>query len=857
MVVSAVSEDNLKVEAAGSSSELAVAGMTCANCARKVSEAIRGVAGVAGVTTRVEEARATVRWTGAADVAGVIAAVKKAGYEAKPLAQASAGTVAHEGGKSEWSPLAGWRFNVVAGLLCTVPLIAGEWIFRLMGSPWFNWLSFALASMVQIGCGARFYAGAWRQLKAGHSNMDTLVALGSTTAFGYSVWALLSGMGGHLYFMESAAIITLISVGHWVEARTGEKAESSLRALMHLAPATARRVAVDGVETETPVAALLAGDMVRLRPGDHVPVDGVVREGESAVDESMLTGESSPVDKKAGATLYAGTMNLNGAMVMRVTETGEATALAQIIAAVERAQSSRAEIQRLGDRVSSVFVPVVVLVAVATGLWWGLCFDQAHRLSMALAAHLWPAMMTDGALAAAFIHAAAVLIIACPCAMGLATPAAIMAGTNAAARRGILVRDGVAFERAGRITAMVFDKTGTLTMGRPEVVEVLELKIQNSKFKTEEVAEGDVRREAAGGIQNGDNGAGRQEAGDRMEGTTSPQPFPPRKRGGERVLEPVPGGLRPAGVGPGLSATTDLIRGGWKAATSEGANVRQIAAALARRSGHPISQAVAKLAEGDPGLTKWEELRGLGVQARIGTAVVRLGSVRWLRECGVDLRRGAEFEAKWSAEGATVLGVASDGALLGMLALRDTLKPGAAGVVKQLRGQGLEIYLVTGDNALTSKAIARQVGIAEANVFAETRPERKAGIIGELRGRGARVAFVGDGINDAPALEAADLGIAVSRASDVARAAADVILLKSEIEAVPEALGLARVALRTIKQNLFWAFFYNVAGIPLAALGLMSPVLCALAMGLSDLVVIGNALRLLRWRPPMPSETTK
>jgi len=457
---------------------------------------------------------------------------------------------------------------------------------------------------------------------------------------------------------------------------------------------------------------------------------------------------------------------VNGQVDLRVTATGEGTALAHIIAVVERAQSSRAEIQRLGDRVSNVFVPVVVTIALAAGLWWGFNWSGANQAHEWLGHFLWHAMVPQTALAAAFIITAAVLIIACPCAMGLATPVAIMAGTNGAARRGILVRDGIALERAGQITAIVFDKTGTLTQGKPTV--------------------------AASQVFSGDAGT------------------------------------------------------------------LKLAASLARNSNHPLSQTVARLQADDVSWSGWEEIRGSGVQARqrssnataaadsAGSSVLRLGSLRWLESVGVDLKPGAAFASEWTAKGATVLGFSIGNQLAAVLAVQDMLKTGSAEVVRTLQADGLKVYVMTGDNMATARAIAKQAGVPEVNVFAEVRPEAKAQLLGELQKRGERVAFVGDGINDAPALEAADLGIAVSKASDVAREAADMILLKSEIEAVPEALDLARATLRTIKQNLFWAFFYNAAGIPLAALGFMSPILCAAAMGFSDLIVIGNALRLLR-----------
>lgn len=742
--------------------ELAVNGMTCSNCARHVTEAIQGVPGVAGASVELEQGRATVRWKGSPDVPAVLAAVKAAGYEPNVL-EGEAGTETAR----KWSPLAGWQFNVVVGLACTLPLIIAEWGFGWGMQPWFRWVAFLLALPVQIFCGARFYVGAWRQLKVGSSNMDTLVSLGSTTAFLYSVWALFTGSHGHLYFMESAAIITLISLGHWFEARTSARAESSLQALLHLAPQMARRRNSDNSATLVPVKELQLEETIILKPGDQVPTDGEVVFGDSTIDESMLTGESIPVEKEIGAKVFAGTANLNGSLFVRVTATGEGTALAHIIAAVQRAQNSRAGIQRLGDRVSSVFVPLVVLAALGTGLLWGMAPESARHWSALLTQYLWAPSVPESNLTAAVICAAGVLIIACPCAMGLATPIAIMAGTNAAARRGILIRDGIALERAGKITAVVFDKTGTITQGKPVVVS-------EEKYGS--------------------------------------------------------GGRRPI------------------------VHEMKLAAALARRSNHPISQSVAKLYNDDYPFQEWVEIRGSGVQAKLrmdnfqsAPVLVRLGSLRWLRASGVDLTRGKNFEQQWSEQGATLLGISIDQSLMGIVAVQDTLKEGAQEVIGKLHRRGFKTYLLTGDNPLTAQAIAREVGIPSGHVFAEVLPEDKAGFIQVLQKKGERVAFIGDGINDAPALEAADIGIAVSRASDVAREAADIILLKSEIHAVPEALGLARATLKTIKQNLFWAFFYNIIGIPLAALGFLSPVLCALAMGLSDMVVIGNALRLLRW----------
>jgi Cu+-exporting ATPase len=746
-------------ENAATKTDLVVSGMTCHNCARHVTEAIQSVPGVRGVLVTLEAGRAAVTWgaEASADVAAVLAAIQRAGFEAKAVEPAAQKTAARRH--------SGWQINLWIGVLSTVPLMAGEWILGLGLTPWFRWFSFFLAGTVQVLAGAQFYRGAWRQLKVGNSNMDTLVALGSTTAFGYSAWALLSGKGGHLYFMEAAAIITLISVGHWIEARVSARASSALQALLNLAPQTARRQQPDGSEKEVAVAELEAGDLVLLKPGDRVPTDGCVSEGNSAVDESMLTGESLPSDKSAGNQVYAGTVNLNGRLVMRVTGTGESTALAHIIAAVQRAQNSRANIQRLGDRVSSAFVPVVVGIALVAALWWGWSPESAAQVHQTLAGFLWAAHLPLGDVAVPFVIAAAVLIIACPCAMGLATPAAIMAGSNAAARRGILIRDGVALEKAGQVTAVIFDKTGTLTSG--------------------ELA---------------------------MTGPWTPDD------------------------------TKQAIR-----------YAQELAGDLSRPSNHPVSKVLAPLSDGKLQLRNWKEISGSGVQAELVSetgqlVTMRLGSLSWLSSCSILLPTGEQVTERWKTEGATLVGLAKGNSLIAVFALRDFPKPNAFKVVSQMQRHGLKTYLLTGDNAQTAAAIANQVGIAQEHVFAEVRPEQKADFVKRLQQKGERVAFVGDGINDAPALEQADLGIAVARASDIAREAADIILLRSEIDAVPEALGLARATLRTIKQNLFWAFFYNAIGVPLAALGFMSPILCAVAMGVSDLVVIGNALRLRHWR---------
>jgi len=815
--------------------ELRVTGMTCNNCARRVTDAAQAVPGVRSVSVSVQTACASVHWQAgsARDVGAVLAAISQAGFDAREFTPETAAARQSR-----------WQWNLIVGLGITGILMAGDWIPEMAATAWFPWLAFALAGIVQTYCGAQFYSGAWRQLKSGHSNMDTLVALGSTTAFSYSAWALLTGAGGHDYFKEAAAIISLISFGHWLEARVSEKATSALKALLNLAPPTARKLALAAgsapgktapalatgklpalglgpppgsprfptthaarghesvnlktlgftpspipspqapIEMEVAVADLNLNDRVVLRPGDRVPVDGVVLEGESAVDEAMLTGEASPRDKRAGSELFAGTVNLNGRLVLRVSATGEATALAQIIAAVRRAQTSRADIQRLGDRISNVFVPVIVLIALAAGLWWGLRPAAALNAHEFLERFLWHVHAPGGA-AAGFIIAAAILIVACPCAMGLATPAAIMAAANAAARRGFLIRDGIALEKAGRITAVIFDKTGTLTEGKPTL--------------------------------------------------TATQPMP-------------------------IELPSEL----------NGLKIEDLAASLAAASSHPLSQALAKSSPVRHPIMDFREKSGCGISGWLSPGDsanrspqaplhrLQLGSLQWLREELVDCAPADFFSVEWMDRGATVIGLAINGRLAGVFALRDALRTTAAGVVERLgqprRGPGYKTYIVSGDSPRAVRALADELGIEfsrngeldPGRAFAEVRPEQKAELVKKLQSRGERVAFVGDGINDAPALTQADLGIAVTRASDIAREAADIILLNSGIEAVPAALELARQTLRIIKQNLFWAFFYNALGVPLAALGFINPIFCAAAMGCSDLIVIGNALRLLR-----------
>jgi len=690
--------------------------MSCQNCARHVREALLAVSGVVAVEIQVEAGEAQVRWSAEAEEPLLLKALKEAGYPGCVMALEPKKAIAAG---------AGWRLNVMIGLVGTLPLMIGEWGFQAQTQFWFGWFGLILILPVQCLVGARFYKGAWQQIKTGHSNMDTLVSLGSTAAFGYSVYGLLTGMH-HLYFMEAGAILTLISIGHYLEARIGEKAEVAVKGLLKLAPESAVRLKGDGSREIVAVQELVLGNRVWISPGDRIPTDGVVQKGSGVVDEGMLTGESMPVEKIQGALLYGGTVNQDGALEMEVTATGAATALARIIQRVEHAQTSRAGIERMADRVSSVFVPTVVLIAIGTLLGWG--FFGGH----------W---------SVGIMNAIGVLVVACPCAMGLATPAAIMAGTNAAARRGILIRDGIALEKCGNITDVLFDKTGTLTLGKPQVTQ-------------------------------------------------------------------------------------------WKVFDGEDDEFKSLVRTLAVQSNHPLSRALAGYFSEAPllSISDWSEVRGSGVMARYAIESVRLGSLKWVAS------------EKFSEVQGTVIGLARGTKLCGMITLVDSPKLHAKEVVTQIIRSGCRVHLVSGDSASTVHSIGNRVGIPLQNIHAGIAPGEKADIVKALQQQGGRVAFVGDGINDAPALAQADLGIAVMQASDVASESADILLLNSDIESIPEALGLSAATLRTIRQNLFWAFFYNSVAIPLAAAGWMSPVFCAASMALSDLFVIGNALRLLRWK---------
>jgi len=760
------------VQTPGQSVELVVDGMTCGNCVRKVTSALLSVHGVQSANADAESGRTVVYAEPGVKSDSLVEAVVKAGYGARLASPTAA------------EPTTPWRWALMLGLPTMLSLMVAEWGFGWGMQPVYHWVAFALALPVQILVGGAFYIGAWRQARVGESSMDTLVALGSSAAFGYSLWGLLTAAHGHLYFMEAVSILTLVGVGHWLEARLSRQAAGTLRSLLELAPTEAHLWTPQG-EKSAPIRSLVVGDHIVLKPGDRVPVDAVVTEGTAALDESMLTGEAMPVQKRPGDALYSGTLNQNGRMIARITATGESTSLAQIIAAVRRAQSSRAQIQRLADRISQVFVPIVVVLALLTGLGWAFAFPWLNTVHDQLVPWLWPTHPAEGPATAAWMGLTAVLIVACPCAMGLATPVALMAGLNAAARQGILIRDALALEKSGRITTILLDKTGTLTEGQPALV-----------------ASTDCRES---------------------------------------------------------DATPPLL---------------PLAFAMAKPSQHPLSRALAGALDMEASPTAqgrvrgtaplemitWVEHPGQGIEAATsdgGNSPWYLGSVSWMTDLGVDITPLTNFRTHEEARGATVLVLARDRKTVGGFSFLDSPKQGAADLIRALRADGLKVRMLTGDQASAAVEMGRRLGLEPEEIHAGVRPEGKAGVIRELQEAGGRVAFVGDGLNDGPALAQADLGIAVSKATDVAREAADIVLLRADLTAVPVALALARSTLRVIRQNLFWAFFYNAAAIPLAMLGFMSPIVCALTMGLSDVVVVGNALRLLRRRGPKNPEDSE
>ncbi len=753
-------------DALSAQTDLPVEGMTCASCVRRIERALKAEPGVKKASVNLATRRATIAYDASSTSPQALArAIVGAGYQVphipdaasrSPREAASARAAATE--QAEAKEHRALRREVLTAALLTAPLIVigmSHGAIPGLDGTFGRWLQLGLATPVVLGPGRRFFRLAWAALRHRSADMNTLVSLGTGAAFLYSTVAVVApglfphAEHGHMpevYFEAAGAIITFMLGGKLLEARARRRLTDAVRGLLSLQPKTARRVRGD-LEEDVPIDALTPGDLVLVRPGERVPTDGEVVRGASAVDESMLTGEAMPVDKSAGSPLFGGTLNQSGAVTFRVTRVGADTALARIVEAVEQAQGSRAPIARLADVVSGVFVPVVLGIALfAFGVWFGL-------------------NPTADGLATAIERFVAVLVIACPCALGLATPAAVAVGTGRGAELGILVKGGAALEAASRVTTVLLDKTGTLTLGRPELTDVLSVA-----------------------------GAGRSEA--------------------------------------------DLLR---------------LVAAAERESEHPVARAILEGARTwGLGVDQASDFRmeaGHGVEARADGHLVRVGTTAWLRRAGIDTA-ALEPEADRLAErGRTPSFVAIDGRLAGLIAVADRPTEDAKRAVEEIQNLGVRVAMVTGDRSGAARAVARELGIK--TVFAEVKPEEKAKIVLDQRSAGGPVAMVGDGINDAPALALADVGIAIGSGTDIAVAAADVALLRGGIAGLPRALCLARATLKTIRQNLFWAFFYNVIGIPIAA-GLLypvtgwllSPVLASLAMSLSSVSVLGNSLRL-------------
>jgi len=726
--------------------EFSIAGMTCAACSVRLEKVLNRQPGMQANVNLASE-RARVRLAGATEASAVIAAVAKAGFSAALVDSQTRDREKAEKLRVYRSEIRYFWISVAL----TLPLV-GQMFFMFGEHGHMNelprWLQLALATPVQFWIGWRFYEGAYKALRGGGANMDVLVALGTSMAWGFSTAVTLFGLDQHVYFEGGAAVITLVLLGKLLEAGAKARTSEAIESLIRLQPKTAQ-VERNGLWVEMPVEALMPGDIFLVRPGESVPVDGVVIDGESKVNEAMLTGESMPVGKRNDDKVFAATANGQGALRCRATGVGEHTLLAGIIRLVGEAQGSKAPVQRLADQISAIFVPVVCAIALMTfiGWWW-----------------------YSGEFAEALVNAVAVLVIACPCALGLATPTAIMVGTGQGARAGILVKNAEALERAERITVLALDKTGTLTCGTPQVTDVVP------------------------------RGLGRDEA------------------------------LR-------LAAALEQ--------NSEHPLARAIVAESAVPQGHFLRGAVDR-----PKVQNFKALPGHGIEGEIDGRLLRLGSPAWLGLATDPVLLELQQAGK------TVVVLADGDQILALIAIADALRPTSRAAVARLRERGIRVVMLTGDNAATAAAIAAEAGIAEFR--AEILPGDKAAAIVQLKVDGALVAMVGDGINDAPALAAADVSFAIGAGSDAAIEAADLTLIRSDLMGVVDAIDLSAATLGKIRQNLFFAFIYNVLGIPLAAAGMLNPVVAGAAMAMSSVSVVSNSLLLKRWRPASRlGDTTK
>jgi P-type Cu+ transporter len=765
--------------------ELPITGMTCAACVRNVERAITRQPGVMSVNVNLATERATVELAPSGARRGdLVRAVEAAGYGVLDLSDAAAPADAER--EARQAEIDRQKRLVLIGAIFTIPLfilsmardlymasfagldMADMMLAGTMAGPvpaldwllWSGWpfIFFLLATPVQFIVGRQYLVGAWKAARMGTTGMDTLIAIGSMAAYLYSVVVLLglifsiADVGAHVYFETAAVILTLITLGKLLEARAKGHTSDAIRKLMGLSPKTATLLR-DGQEVTIAIDEVMTGDTLVVRPGERIPVDGLVLEGSSSVDESMLTGESLPVNKQSGSEVIGATVNRNGRLIVQATRVGAETALAQIIRLVEQAQGSKAPIQRVADQVSGVFVPIVLVLAALTFAGWLLIGQVGFT--------------------AALVNAVAVLVIACPCALGLATPTAIMVGTGRGAEMGVLFKNSEALESARRVQVVALDKTGTITRGEPAVTDIVAL-------------------------------------------------------------------------------------AGWSEA-----DLLALAGAAERGSEHPLGQAVVRAAQDkDIALSQPEDFHaesGRGIRARVSGREVVIGSPRFIGEQGHDLS-GVEAQiADLQGRGRTVVLAAVDGALAGMLGIADTVKDGSREAVAALKAAGLDVVMVTGDNERTAQAIAREVGIER--VLADVLPAQKVEAVKSLQAEGRRVAMVGDGINDAPALAQADVGIAIGTGTDIAMEASDVTLVSGDLRAAVRAIQLSRATMRVIYQNLFWAFIYNIILIPVAMAGALVPMLAAAAMAFSSVFVVTNSLRLrgtrLQQAAPSPASALR
>lgn len=719
-----------------------ITGMHCASCVARNEKSLTAIAGVAEASVNFALGQATVSYDeNKTNEHALHEAIRENGYEVPQEKKSTEETNHHEHHSGATAgEVTSARRRAMGAILFSIPtlllaMFEIELPIVVAGRNLSLWAQAILGTIVIIGYGWHFHHGMLRQAKHFRADMDTLISIGTLAALGYSLWFLATG-GMQLYFETGAIITALILLGKYFEAKSRGQASSAIKKLLELGAKTAHRLQGEKIE-DVSIEGVTANDMLLVKPGEKIPVDGTVVDGTSNVDESMLTGESMPVGKKIGELVYGATININGSLTMRATKVGADTVLAQIVKLVAEAQSKKAPIQKLVDKVAGVFVPIVIGIAILTAVGW---------------------YLATGNIATSIIPAVAVLVIACPCALGLATPTAIMVGTGQGATRGILIKNGEALEKAKKIDVVIFDKTGTLTEGKPTVTDVI---MTNGKSE---------------------------------------------------------------------------------------ADVLTLSAALEKHSEHPLAQAIVRAAETRqlvlPKAEGFQNIAGSGVQGTVNGTIVTVGNTRFLSEKQPLSSALQNTVEKLEGEAKTVVGIAVDDTVIGLLGIADTLKSDAKKAVAALQAKDIKIVMLTGDNKRTAMFMAKSVGIAD--VLAEVMPQDKSTKVKELQASGAKVAFVGDGINDAPALVQADLGIAMGTGTDIAIEAGEIVLVKGSPMKVVEALILSQRTFVTIKQNLFWAFFYNVAAIPLAAFGLLSPMIAAGAMAFSSVSVVGNSLRIRR-----------